>query len=141
MRDDLSNMHFVCAIAPVAAQNNADTAIVSDIIDTLGYDSLTFAILNGTNTDANVTFAVTMEHGNDAALGDTAATTDFAGTAALAASAFGDDKECRKIGYIGNKRYVRLTVTPTGNNAGDIYMSAIAVLTRPSILPTANPPQ
>lgn len=143
MRDQMNDLHFVPAIAPVAAQTNADTAIVSAIIDTRGYDSLTFAILTGTNTDTNATFAVTMEHGDNSALSDTAvpATTDLSGTVALAGFTFADDVECRKIGYIGNKRYVRMTITPSGNNSGDIFLSAIAVLGRPHVAPTANPPQ
>ena len=39
----------------------------------------------------------------------------------------GDDDEVRKIGYIGDKRYVRLTITPAANT-GNADLSAIAVL-------------
>jgi hypothetical protein len=39
---------------------------------------------------------------------------------------FGDDNETRKLGYVGNKRYVRLTITPA-NNTGDTFFSAVAI--------------
>ena len=54
---------------------------------------------------------------------------------------FADDVECRKIGYVGHKRYVRVTVTPTGNNCGDWFMAGVAILGHPRAVPTANPPQ
>jgi hypothetical protein len=33
-----------------------------------------------------------------------------------------------------------MTITPTGNNSGNIYVSAIALLAYPAVVPTANPP-
>lgn len=134
--------HPVPAIVPVAARTT-NSAIVSTIIDTLGFDSCTFYIMTGTNTDTDATFAVTMEHGNDAALADTSApaASELAGTLALAGFTFADDGECRKIGYIGSKRYVRLTITPSLNDAGNIFVVAICVLGNPASIPTANPPQ
>jgi hypothetical protein len=141
MRDMLNNIHPLTAIEPVAARTN-NTAIVSSIIDTRGYDALTFAILVGTNTDADVTFAVTMDHGDVSNLSDAAAVpaADLVGTLALAGYIFSDDAETRKIGYGGNKRYVRLTVTPTGNDAGNIFIAAVAILGNPLQAPTPNPP-
>jgi hypothetical protein len=141
-RDLLNHIHTVAAIPPVAARTN-NTAIASSIIDTLGYDSLTFVIVLGTNTDTNATFAVTMEHGDNSALSDTAvpAATDLVGTTTLASFTYADDTETRKLGYIGNKRYVRMTITPTGNDSGDIFVAAVAVLGHAHIEPTANPPQ
>lgn len=141
MRDQLSHLHVLTAIAPIAARTD-NTAIASAIIDRRGYESLTFAILVGTNTDANATFAVTMEHGDDSGLSDTAAvaTADVAGTLALAGYTFADDAETRKVGYVGAKRYVRLTVTPSGNDSGNIFIAAAAVLGHPALAPTPNPP-
>ncbi len=143
MRDLMNNIHPVLLFAPIAAQTNSDTARVSAIIDTRGYGSCTLVLINGTNTDANATFAVLVEDGDDSSLTDNVAVADaeLVGTEVLAAFAFGDDTECRKIGYIGNKRYVRVTVTPTGNNSGDWFMAGVAILGHPHIKPTANPPQ
>jgi hypothetical protein len=143
MRDLHNNIHPVQLFAPIAAQTNSSAARVSAIIDTSGYDSLELVLINGTNTDADATFAVLVEDGNDSALADnaTVAAAELLGTVALAAFTFADDNKCRKIGYIGSKRYVRVTVTPTGNNAGDWFMSGVAILSDPHIAPTANPPQ
>jgi hypothetical protein len=52
---------------------------------------------------------------------------------------FDDDNETRKLGYKGNKRYTRLTITPVGN-ASAALLAAVAVLGHPQIAPTANPP-
>jgi len=82
-----------------------------------------------------------MEHGDAADLSDTAAVTsdDLVGTLALAAFTYADDNETRKVGYVGAKRYTRITVTPTGNAAAAL-ISAIALLGHPASVPTANPP-
>lgn len=143
MKDLTNNIHPVLLFEPVAAQTNSSTARVSAIIDRQGYESLTLVLINGTNTDADATFAVLVEDGNVSNLSDNAAVDDaeLNGTEALAAFAFGDDGECRKIGYRGSKRYVRVTVTPTGNNSGDWFMAGVAILGNPSRSPTANPPQ
>lgn len=142
MRDLMNNVHIVSAIPPIAARTD-NTAIVSSIIDTLGYNSAMFAISIGTNTDVNATFAVTMDESDDSGLSgsNAVAAADLNGTYALAGFTFGDDTETRKIGYTGNKRYIRLTVTPSGNDSGNIFIAAVAILGDPSRVPTANPPQ
>lgn len=142
MRDQMNNLHTINTIPPIAARTD-NTAIVSTIVDLRGYDSLTFAILIGTNTDTNATFAVTMDHGDAANLSDAAAVpaSMLVGTLALASYQFDDDTESRKIGYVGSKRYVRLTITPSGNDSGNIFIAAAAILGYPAIAPTANPPQ
>lgn len=141
MRDSVNNIHVLNAISPVAARTD-NTAIVSTIIDTLGYDSCAFAIAVGTNTDANATFAVTMDHGDASNLSDAASVpaAEISGTLANAGFTFADDAESRKVGYLGNKRYVRLTVTPSGNDAGNIFLAAVAILGNPHQMPTPNPP-
>lgn len=136
-------LHYVPLFAPIAAQTNSSTARASAIIDLAGYNACEFVLINGTNTDANATFAVTVEEGDNSALSDTAAVaaSSLVGTLALAGFDFAADGKCRKLGYIGTKRYVRVTVTPTGNDAGDWFMAGVAVLGYPAVGPTANPPQ
>lgn len=140
MRDQCNDLHFKQLFAPKAAVTD-NTAQASNIIDTLGYESCTLALDLGTLTDADATFAVTLEHGDDSALADTAAPSarDLIGTPALAGFDFNADNLCRKIGYVGGKRYVRMTVTPTGNT-GNLFLAGIAVLGNPKSAPTANPP-
>lgn len=140
MRDLMNHVHPVRAFSPAAATTD-NTAAVSQIIDTKGFGSTTFLLLFGTLTDADMTTTVLVEDGNDAALAD-AATVDpsqLLGTVALAAARFDDDNEPRKIGYIGDKRYVRVTVTPAANT-GNFFLAMIALLGHPALQPTLNPP-
>ncbi len=141
MRDMMNNIHPVPAIAPVVVTDT--TAQVSAIIDLQNYDGCTFVIATGTLADADATFAVTLDHGDASNLSDAAAVTaatGLVGTLALAGFTFADDGECRKVGYTGVKRYVRLTITPSANT-GNAPLTAIAVLGLPRIAATANPPQ
>lgn len=137
-----NNIHTVPLIAPIAARTD-NTAIVSSIIDTRGYGAVELVLVTGTNTDTNATFTTLVEDGDASNLSDAAAVVDaeLLGTEVLASFDFADDVETRKIGYIGNKRYVRLTVTPAGNDSGNIFIAGVAVLGHPVLAATANPPQ
>jgi hypothetical protein len=139
MRDLHNNLHVKRAISPVVATDN--TPLVSQIIDRQGFDSLEFALQLGTIADADTTVVVLIEDGDDSGLSDAAAVADEAllGTEALAGFQFDDDNEPRKIGYIGGKRYVRMTVTPS-NNTGNLPIAAVVLLGHPHLMPTANPP-
>jgi hypothetical protein len=141
MRRDLcNNINPLPLFEPKAAVTN-DTAAVSSIIDTAGYESLTLVFVTGTDADADATFAVTMEHGDDSALSDTAVpvAADLIGTPTLAGYTFANDFKTRKLGYVGTKRYVRMTITPS-NNTGNFFVAGIAILGHPHNAPTANPP-
>lgn len=142
MRDLMNHIQPKRGISPAAAGTD-NTPFVSQIIDRQGFDSLTWLILIGANTDTDATFAVLVEHGDLANLNDNAAVDDdeLIGTEALAGfTAADDDNKVRKIGYRGSKRYVRLTITPSGNNSGNIFLAAVALLGHPEIVPTPNPP-
>ena len=139
MRDLHNNIHVARAISPVSVADN--TAQVSQIIDRQGYQSLEFVIATGSVADADATFVVLVEDGENSGLSDAAAVTDanLLGTELLAGFQFDDDNEVRKIGYIGDKRYVRITVTPV-NNTSAALVAAVAVLGHPNYTPTINPP-
>ena len=140
MRDLANHLHLKRAISPAPAVTD-NTPIVSQIIDRLGYDKLVFAILLGALADTDATFVVLVEHGDAANLSDAAAVPDaqLTGTEALAGFTFADDDKVRKIGYVGPKRYVRLTITPAGN-AGNALIAAVAILAAGRYGPTPNPP-
>lgn len=125
------------AISPVS--ESGTTALVSQIIDTSGYDSIEFIIATGSIADADATFTVLVEDGDNSALSDNAAVADdfLVGTEAEAAFTFADDNEVRKIGYKGSKRYVRLTITPV-NNASAAVICAVAVLSHPNNAPVVQ---
>lgn len=138
MRDLMNSIHPTgVAVATVSDT----TAVVSGVVDVQGAGSLTFLIATGTLADADATFAVLVEEGDAANLSDAAAVADadLVGTEALAAFTFADDAEPRKIGYIGAKRYVRCTVTPTANS-GSAPIAIIPVLGHLDRCPPANPP-
>jgi hypothetical protein len=142
MRDLLSNIHLLPALPPAAAAITDNTAQNTAIVDRQGFDSLTFAIITGVLADADATFVATMQHGDAANLSDATnvPASDLVGTLALAGFNFADDSKCRKVGYAGTRRYVRLTITPA-NNSGNAPLAIIAILGHPNIAPTANPPQ
>lgn len=136
-KDIHNSLHFVPLITPVAARTD-NTAIVSAVIDTAGYESVELALVTGANTDANATFAVLVEDDDASGFGTAAAVDDkfLLGTEAGASFTFADDGECRKIGYVGGKRYVRMTVTPSGNDSGNIFLAGVAVLGNSRSKPT-----
>ena len=138
-KDLHNNIDIKRAISPVSVSDN--TAQVSQILDTRGYESIELVIATGSIADADATFVVLIEDGDSATLTDAAAVSDtfLLGTEALAGFQFDDDNECRKIGYVGGKRYVRATITPA-NNASAALLSAVWVLGHARTAPSANPP-
>ena len=111
-------------LSPVAAGTN-NTPYVSQILDTANFAAAEFLILIGNNTDADVVFTTLVEDGNNAALTDNSPVADdfLLGTEVQASFNFSHDNETRKIGYIGPKRYVRVTITPANNDAGNIFIA------------------
>jgi hypothetical protein len=134
--DQHSNLKFVRALAPVAAVTD-NTPFVSEILDTANFAANELLIQLGALTDVNATFAVLIEDGDAAALGDAAAVVDaeLLGTEVLAGFTYANDNETRKIGYIGHKRYLRATITPTGNDSGNIFLSATWIQGHPRNAP------
>jgi hypothetical protein len=139
MRDLHNNINIKRVLSPVSVADT--TAQVGQIIDRAGFQSVTYAIATGSIADADATFTVLLEEGDDAALADATAVddADLIGTEALAGFKFDNDNECRKLGYKGHKRYTRLTITPV-NNASAALLSAVAILGHPDSAPTVNPP-
>ena len=138
MRDIANGLDLKRAISPQAARTD-NTAIVSSVANLKGYDGCMLAINIGANTDANATFAVLIEDSDNNSDYSAVADEYLTGTEALAGFAFDDDNELRKVGYTGIKQYVRATITPTGNDSGNIFVTAQWVL-RPLRVPSANPP-
>lgn len=126
----------VRAISPVSVSDN--TAQVSQIIDTLGFHGLEFLIATGSIADADATFAVTIQESDDSGMSGATdvASTNLDGTLAAAGFQYDDDNETRKIGIKElTKRYVQLTITPSGNTSAAL-LSCIALLHSPRKAPT-----
>ena len=143
MRDFANNAQVKRVLSPVSVSDT--TAQVGEIIDRLGYNSLTYVIAAGSIADADATFAVLLEESDVAnfatsnAVADADMISQTAGTAPETAAAFqfDDDNEVRKLGYIGNKRFTRLTITPAANT-GAALIAAVAVLAHPSVAPVVQ---
>lgn len=114
------------AISPTRVTDN--TAQVSQILDTANFADNELIIATGTLADADATFTVLLEEGDNSALSDAAAVADadMLGTEAGASFTFTHDNAVRKLGYKGTKRYIRATITPA-NNTGNADLGAIWV--------------
>lgn len=133
MSNDILNTLAMRRLISPLRQTNSSSAVVSQILDRQGFDRVGIVIQTGDLTDANATFAATLEESNDSGMSGATAvgTADIVGGVTVAAAlnfAFGDDNIFKQLGYIGTKRYLRLTITPTGNDAGNLDVSAFAVL-------------
>ncbi len=137
MKDLATSITLKRVISPVSVADN--TAQVGQAVDRKGFESVTYAIATGSIADADATFTVLLEESDDNSSYTAVADADLIGTEALAGFQFDDDNECRKLGYIGAKRYTKLTITPVAN-ASAALVSAVAILGHAAIKPTVNPP-
>lgn len=134
----MNKINLKRVLSPVSVADT--TAQVGTVVDSKGFESVTYVIATGSIADADATFTVLLEESDASGSGFAAvADADLLGTEALAGFQFDDDNECRKLGYIGAKRYTRLTITPVAN-ASAALLSAVAILGHPQIAPTVNPP-
>ena len=140
MRDLHNQIKATAALNPVAATTD-NTAYVSAIVDTLGFDSVEFIGIFGAIADADVTFTVLFEEGDAANLSDNAAVADadLLGIEAMVDGSghllrYDSDNKVFKIGYKGNKRYCRVTITPA-SNSGNIFLAGIWLQGHPKSAP------
>lgn len=124
MKDLHNSIKVSRAISPVSVSDN--TAQVSQILDTANFNANELVIATGSIADADVTFTVLIEEGDQSNLSDAAsvADADLLGTEAQAGFQYDDDNETRKIGYIGSKRYIRATITPANNTGAALIAAA-----------------
>lgn len=110
-------INVVSAIDTTAKTDN--TATDGAIIDTHGFDSVEFVLKAGAMTSGHIVPSIT--EGDASNLSDGAAATQLRGTAAAATftkvGATDDANKTKKLGYIGGKRYVRLSATGVGTAA------------------------
>lgn len=139
MRDQANSLTLRPVIAPAANNNLGTTPLVGTIIDRAGYEALTYGIITGTLSDTDATYTVLLEESDASNMSpaNAVADADLIGTEAAAGFIFSDDGVTRKLGYVGNKRYTRLTITPAAANDGNSPIAAIAILGRPHEAPVA----
>ena len=133
MRDLLNKLKLLVALNGATISSSTTTA--GAIIDTAGFDSLLFEIFSGARTDG--TYTPLVEDGDDSGLSDAAAVDDkyLIGTEAGAVIT-GANKRA-KVGYIGPKRYVRLSIVSTVVTTG-AYLGATAILGNPATAPQST---
>lgn len=127
MQRDLHNSILISrGISPAAAVTD-NTAFVSEILDTANAAVNEFLGQLGALTDVNATFTVLMEESANSNMSSSnaVADADLLGTEAGAQFLFSDDNKTFKIGYIGSKRYIRLTITPAANDSGNIFLAGV----------------
>lgn len=132
MRDLHNSIKASPALNPAAISSN--TATNGAIIDLAGYESLEFVIVSGTLTDGTYTPSIIVGDASDLSDGAAATGSDLLGTIAGATFAATDDNKAKKIGYVGNKRYARLTITTTGVTTGGT-VGAVAIQGSPRSAP------
>jgi hypothetical protein len=135
MKDLFNNLKVSRGLSPAAAGTD-NTPYVSEILDMQGWKSALFALLCGALTDVDATFAVTVDESDAANMSgsNAVAAADLLGTTSGASFTFAADDTIRKIGYIGSKRYVRVTVTPSANSSAAV-LSAVALQSHGDLLP------
>lgn len=128
------------ALSPVAAAAADNTPLVTQVLAMQGCRAAVLLILTGTLADVDATFTVLMEHSDTFASGyTTCAAADLVGTVALASFTFAADDAVRKIGYRGQRAFVRATITPA-NNTGAAPIAAVWIRGELEDQPAPNPP-
>lgn len=117
--------------APSVVTNN--TAKSTTVIDCNEYQALEFYVMTGNLEDSNATFAVSLTYSdsvtsptNTHISGSAVPASSLIGTTTAASFTYANDNTVRQIGYIKTKRYVSLTVTPSGNT-GNAPLCILAV--------------
>ena len=120
-RDKRSSIAVVKAFSP--ALINTATTTVGTAIDLQGFDSCTFVIAEGVKTAGAVTPLVedSADNSTYAAVSDTF----LIGTEAAAAAVLVATDAVATIGYVGHKRYVRLSLVSDGTTNLTIGATAI----------------
>lgn len=132
-RELYSQVKVQRALAHTAISSNTTTA--GAVIDLQGYESALFVIQSATITDGTYTPLIEecdTSGGTYTAVDDA----DLTNTEASVAFVAADDNVAKKIGYIGTKRYVKLSLVSTGVTSGG-GLSATAVLGHPNLAPVA----
>ncbi len=142
-RDLHNNIKQKMALDPVAL--GATGANAGRIIDTKGYTGVEFILLYGAITTTGTVVTPVLSEGDATGSLTSVADTDLIGTEALAGLAASTDRTsgsgklvAKRLGYKGNKRYVKLNMNGTGTTSAGI-IAATCLLFNPEAAPVANP--
>lgn len=119
-------------VAKNTAAIASSTTTAGNIIDTNGYEGLEFILQSGAWTDG--TYTPLIEESDDAGMSGSNAVDDDDLIGLEADAAIGAANTVKRIGYVGDKRYVRLSIVSTGVTSG-ATIGATAILGRPAVRP------
>lgn len=121
MRDLHNNLKVLDNTCVTITDNTAQVCTA----DRKGFESLEFFINLGIIADADTTLTVLVEDSDDNSTWAAVADDFLLGVEAMGLN-FDSDLKVGKIGYIGGKRYCRVTVTPA-NNTGSLPIAILAL--------------
>lgn len=117
-RDINKELVVVQSVAPAAALTATTTGAGVDLV---GFRSAMAVVSAGVATDG--TFVPTLEESDDNVTFTTVAAADLSGAfAAITAAA---DELVQRVGYLGEKRYIRVLLTETVASAGAFITASI----------------
>lgn len=134
-RDGSNSKKILWAKVPTAISTNTTTA--SNIIDTQGYDKVTFVLTSTAFTDGTYTPLVSecddsgMSGENEVADGDL---TRLESAAVVSAATTQSVDASKKIGYLGSKRYVTCDIVSAGTSSG-ATVGVMAILEKANVQP------
>lgn len=136
-RDGSNEKKILWAKVPTAISSNTTTA--SNIIDTQGFDTVTFVVTASAYTDG--TYTPALSESNDSGMSGEndvadAEMTRLESAAAVSAATTNSTDASKKIGYLGNKRYVTCDIVSTGTSSG-ATVGVLAILENANVQPVA----
>lgn len=130
-RDLKNDIKIVNALNIASITTNTTTAGVE--VDTQGYESVTFEVMTGARTDGTVT-PLLQESDVSGSYSGSVADEDLVGLEADAALSTANSRA--RFGYIGTKRYVKLSLVSTSVTTG-LTAGASVILGNPKSAPVA----
>lgn len=133
MVDLHNNINAARGISP-AAITTGNATLTGQTIDVREYGSLEFCFQAGAITDG--TFTVTMYEGDSSDMSDESAVddADLLGTEPTFTSS--DANATKRVGYKGNKRYVRVKAVQSGATTGG-FLACVVVQGHPKTAPVS----
>lgn len=129
---DIHNNYDADNVVAAVAVGTTGTGQTGKIIDTKGYRGVEFLISYGNITATNATFTVTVKDGDVTGTLTSVADTYLLGTESAAGIAAGtprtsgsNSKVVKRLGYIGDKRYVQCNVKSTITAAVPVAVIAV----------------
>lgn len=117
-RDIRSSLATAHSLSPATYTSDTD----GDGVDLRGYDSAMVVVHTGSYTDGTHTFEV--QESDDNSTFSAVSDDDLQGDEPVV-DASGDADSTFEVGYIGNKRYIRVSVTAGSTSSGAVYGASV----------------